>query len=297
MQLRSNPPRRHRDGERRHGHAPAAGRDGSRQRHARRDDRAGPRTSLVGRAAARRQLPRHRTPRPPAPRRRRTARSATDRRRAGRVRARARAACSMSCSRPISRRPRSIYLSYRRTRRQRHRRHRRRHAQRSATTRCTDVRVIYRQQPKLTGGDHFGSRIVFDGHGPCVHQPGRTQRSPDRAEARHAAGQARAPEPRRQRAARQPLRRPQGCAPGNLELRPSQHAGPGARSAHRHAVGKRTRPARRRRDQPAATRQELRLADHHPRHRLFGPARFPNPSAIPRRAWSSRTTSGRSRRA
>src|SRR5688572_6891203 len=29
----------------------------------------------------------------------------------------------------------------------------------------SDVRVVYRQQPKLTGGNHFGSRIVFDGHG------------------------------------------------------------------------------------------------------------------------------------
>ncbi len=28
-----------------------------------------------------------------------------------------------------------------------------------------DVRVIYRQQPKLTGANHFGSRIAFDGHG------------------------------------------------------------------------------------------------------------------------------------
>lgn len=28
-----------------------------------------------------------------------------------------------------------------------------------------DVRVLYRQQPKLGGGNHFGSRIVFDGRG------------------------------------------------------------------------------------------------------------------------------------
>lgn len=28
-----------------------------------------------------------------------------------------------------------------------------------------DVRVVYRQAPKLTGGNHFGSRIVFDGNG------------------------------------------------------------------------------------------------------------------------------------
>lgn len=29
----------------------------------------------------------------------------------------------------------------------------------------TDVRVIYRQQPKVEGGNHFGSRIAFDGAG------------------------------------------------------------------------------------------------------------------------------------
>lgn len=29
----------------------------------------------------------------------------------------------------------------------------------------TDVRVVYRQVPKLDGGQHFGSRIVFDGRG------------------------------------------------------------------------------------------------------------------------------------
>jgi aldose sugar dehydrogenase len=29
----------------------------------------------------------------------------------------------------------------------------------------SDVRVVYRQQPKLGGGNHFGSRIVFDGQG------------------------------------------------------------------------------------------------------------------------------------
>jgi glucose/arabinose dehydrogenase len=29
----------------------------------------------------------------------------------------------------------------------------------------TDVRVVYRQDPKLEGPNHFGSRIAFDGHG------------------------------------------------------------------------------------------------------------------------------------
>ena len=32
-------------------------------------------------------------------------------------------------------------------------------------TALTDLRVLYRQQPKLEGGNHFGSRIAFDGRG------------------------------------------------------------------------------------------------------------------------------------
>ena len=29
----------------------------------------------------------------------------------------------------------------------------------------SDLHVVYRQQPKLVGPNHFGSRIAFDGHG------------------------------------------------------------------------------------------------------------------------------------
>ena len=29
----------------------------------------------------------------------------------------------------------------------------------------TDVKLVYRQEPKLTGGNHFGSRLAFDGQG------------------------------------------------------------------------------------------------------------------------------------
>lgn len=38
-----------------------------------------------------------------------------------------------------------------------------------------DVRVIYRQQPKLTGTNHFGSRIAFDGHGHVFITQGERQ--------------------------------------------------------------------------------------------------------------------------
>lgn len=41
-----------------------------------------------------------------------------------------------------------------------------------------DVRVLYRQQPKVKGGNHFGSRIAFDGNGHVfISQGERNQRA------------------------------------------------------------------------------------------------------------------------
>ena len=45
-------------------------------------------------------------------------------------------------------------------------------------TALTDVRVIYRQVPKLDGGNHFGSRIAFDGHGHMFITQGERTRRP-----------------------------------------------------------------------------------------------------------------------
>ena len=42
----------------------------------------------------------------------------------------------------------------------------------------SDVRVIYRQVPKLDGGNHFGSRIAFDGHGHMFITQGERLRRP-----------------------------------------------------------------------------------------------------------------------
>ncbi|MEG3788563.1 PQQ-dependent sugar dehydrogenase [Lysobacter sp. CCNWLW3] len=39
----------------------------------------------------------------------------------------------------------------------------------------SEVEVIYRQQPKLTGPNHFGSRIAFDGHGHVFITQGERQ--------------------------------------------------------------------------------------------------------------------------
>ena len=41
-----------------------------------------------------------------------------------------------------------------------------------------DVRRVYQQQPKLDGGNHFGSRIVFDGHGHMFISQGERNHRP-----------------------------------------------------------------------------------------------------------------------
>jgi len=41
-----------------------------------------------------------------------------------------------------------------------------------------DVHRIYQQQPKLDGGNHFGSRIVFDGHGHVFISQGERNHRP-----------------------------------------------------------------------------------------------------------------------
>src|SRR4249919_1449813 len=41
-----------------------------------------------------------------------------------------------------------------------------------------DVRVFYRQMPKLDGGNHFGSRIAFDGHGHVFISQGERNHRP-----------------------------------------------------------------------------------------------------------------------
>lgn len=42
----------------------------------------------------------------------------------------------------------------------------------------SDVKVIYRQEPKLDGPNHFGSRLVFDGHGHIFISQGERNKRP-----------------------------------------------------------------------------------------------------------------------
>ena len=157
--------------------------------------------------------------------------------------------------------------------------------------RLEDVQVIYRQQPKVQGANHFGSRLVFARDGTLFVTQG------DRFDYRDAGAgpvvrprQDRADQAGRLGAARQPVRRPRRRAARDLVVRPSQHPERRAPSADRPAVDRGARGARRRRAEPAGGRQELRLARHHATASTTRGRR----SAKARRsqAWSSRSTTG-----
>ena len=154
-----------------------------------------------------------------------------------------------------------------------------------------DVKVIFRQEGPLSSGNHYGCRIVQGRDGNLWLTMGdHFSLSRRGAEPRQPHRQDRARDARRRRAAGQSVRRPQRREAGDLELRPPQQPGRGAASADRQAVGARARPARRRRDQHSARRQELRLAGDRLRHRLFGRARSTRRPRKP--AWSSRSNTG-----
>ena len=138
--------------------------------------------------------------------------------------------------------------------------------------RLADLKVIFRQQPKVASKQHFGSRLVFARDGNLFVTTGeRNSRACQGAGPVDAPRQDPAHHAGRRRAAGQSLRRPQGRAARNLVLRPPQLAGRDAEPGHGPALGDRARPARRRRNQHSRGRQELRLAHHHLRARVQRP--------------------------
>ncbi|MBW6087227.1 PQQ-dependent sugar dehydrogenase [Escherichia coli] len=48
-------------------------------------------------------------------------------------------------------------------------------------SKVTDFRTVFRQMPKLSTGNHFGGRMVFDGKGYLFYCSGRKQSAPDGA--------------------------------------------------------------------------------------------------------------------
>ena len=145
------------------------------------DGRERPRASVEPRIPAGRAHARDRASRPPALRRREGSALRADCRRARRSTHSARAGCWTSCSirtSPRTRRstsptrsPATATPTARRSR-----------ARRLDGLRLTDVKVIFRQQPKIASGHHFGSRLVFARDGRLFVTLGERNKERDSAQ-------------------------------------------------------------------------------------------------------------------
>ena len=154
-------------------------------------------------------------------------------------------------------RPRLSLLFGARRRRRGHR-GRARAAWRGAAS--TTSKVIFRQQPKVSGGNHFGSRLAFSPDGKLFVTLGDRFKVRSGAGPRQPSRQDRAHQSRRLGARGQSLRRPGGHAARDLVVRPSQPARRGDPSGDRQSVGDGVRTGGRRRAEHPGGRQELRLA-------------------------------------
>ncbi len=152
------------------------------------------------------------------------------------------------------------------------------------------TQVIWRQQPKVEGPNHWGSRLVFRADGTLFVTVGDRYGQRERAQdlsttiGKVVRINADGSMPRDN-----PFVGPRRGAARDLVARPPQRPGGGARPPRR-AVDGRARRARRRRAQQPAARQELRLAGHHLRGGLLGRAHRDRHRAG--RAWSSPSTTG-----
>ena len=165
----------------------------------------------------------------------------------------------------------------------------------NAKNEWTDQQVLFRAPPDqfTTNNSHYGSRFIFDRQGHLFYTLGERGVMENAQDLSKPTRQDPPRQRRRLGAEGQPVRRQGRRAADDLELRPSQSAGPGVGSGDRQAVGVGARPAGRRRDQHHRAGPELRLGrDHDGRA-----ARHHQAHAS--RAWSSRssTTRRRSRRA
>jgi glucose/arabinose dehydrogenase len=129
-------------------------------------------------------------------------------------------------------------------------------------TALENVQVIFRQEPAHTGNNHFGSRLVFDRGGNLFVALG------DRFDLREQAqnpsnhiGKVVHITPEGRPAPNNPFLNREGARPETWSL--------GHRNIQAAALHRARRPRGGRGERPAE-RQELRLAGHHLRGRLFG---------------------------
>ena len=208
----------------------------------------------------------------------------------------ARAACSTSCS--IRRLPRTASSTGAFPNRRRTARTTRPSREAASwTTRrrraSTDVKVILHQNlAPVAAALRQPPRVRPRRH--AVRHDGRSVRhaGPHAGpESRHADRQGRADQRRRLHSQDNPFVGKAGVRQEIWSYRPSQHSGSDAESDHGRALDRRTRHARRRRDQHPAQGQGLRVADDRLRHRVPGRPDHRQPSRR-RTAWSSRSTTG-----
>ena len=115
-----------------------------------------------------------------------------------------------------------------------------------------DLRDLFVTQPD----SGTVSRMIFGPRRQDLHVDGRRRR----AGSEHACGQDPAAQRRRQRSARQPIRRPRRLPARNLHSRSPHDARSRRASRHGADLAEREWPERRRRDQRARPRRQLRLA-------------------------------------
>ena len=133
----------------------------------------------------------------------------------------------------------------------------------------TGVQVIFRQQPAMQGGHHFGSRLVFARDGTLFVTLG--ERNIGRAQAQtldNTLGKIVRINPDGTIPPDNPFVGREGRIAGDLVLWASQRPGRGTASRHRRALGERTRAQGRRRVEPRAAGAQLRMADGELRHRV-----------------------------
>ena len=135
--------------------------------------------------------------------------------------------------------------------------------------RLDDVAVIWRQQPKLDSGHHFGSRLVFLKDGTLIVTLGDRNRRQYIGDLKAQIGKLVRINPRRLDPQGQSVCRQPGLFARYLLARPSQRAGRNDASRHRRVVDREHGARGGDEINIAAAGQELRLAGHLLRPRIF----------------------------
>ncbi len=135
-----------------------------------------------------------------------------------------------------------------------------------------DFQVIFRQEPKLSTGNHFGSRLVFDRDGYLFVTLGENNDRPTAQDLDKLQGKIVRLYPDGRVPDDNPFVGQAGVRPEIWSYGHRNPQGAGAQPLERHPLGERTRAQGWRRDQYHRARQELRLASGDPRHQLFRPA-------------------------